>query len=343
MNKQIRILTGHHSGAVINLAIGDTSIGCDATSEIHISDWNAPTMLLTLDVQGKVAIGASNNSEPLAQAQLEDFEPRSFSDIVLCAGPADATWPSDISLLRLVCAQQTEQPTEQQAMSENFPDQAPASRHPVKAVPIWARHGTISWLVLASSLLAAVTATAMIVPGANPLRSVVLPQPQASLERLKLAVAHLNQDGLTITEQDGVVNVSGIVKQEAAAAKIYQAAHAFAAGHLKWNVRAADEVVRDLKESLRAPDVSVQYKGDGVFAVTGTVLHPEAVHKVIEQFRADLGPLVKQVDVNVLRADEIATAKDIGSALAVDGLQYFASSDGTKSFVSPQHASLRFQ
>ncbi|AEK64170.1 HrpD5 family protein [Collimonas fungivorans] len=337
MNKQIRVLTGHHSGAVINLAIGDTTVGCDAGSEIQISDWDAPAMLLTLDEQGKVAIGISNGSEQ--QVRLEDFEPRSFSDIVLCAGPADETWPSDISLLRLVCTRQTDQ----QAVAESSPDQAPAARHPVKAVPVWARHATISWLVLASSLLAAVTATAMIVPGANPLRSGVLPPPQASLERLKLAVAHLNQDGLTISEQDGVLNVSGIVQQEAAAAMVYQAAHAVAAGHLKWNVRAADEVVRDLKESLRTPDVNVQYKGSGVFAVTGTVLHPEAVHKVVEQFRADLGPLVKQVDVNVMRADEIATAKDIGSALAVDGLQYFASSDGTKSFVSPQRASLRFQ
>ncbi|WP_211461670.1 HrpD5 family protein [Collimonas silvisoli] len=337
MKKQIRVLTGRHSGAVIGLANGDTTIGCDAKSEIQISDWNAPAMLLTLDEQGNVAIGISNDGEP--QARLEDFEPRSFSDIVLCAGPADATWPSDISLLRMVCTQQATQ----QAASENLPVQAPASLHPVKTVPILARHATISWLVLASSLLAAVTATAMIVPGTNPLRSGVLPQPQASLERLKLAVAQLNQDDLAITEQDGVVNVSGIVKQEDAAAKIYQAAHAFAAGHLKWNVRAADEVVRDLKESLRDPDVSVQYKGDGVFAVTGTVLHPEAIHKVVEQFRADLGPLVKKVDVNVMRADEIATAKDIGSALTVDGLQYFASSDGTKSFVSPQHASLRFQ
>ncbi|AMP07013.1 hypothetical protein CPter91_4714 [Collimonas pratensis] len=294
-------------------------------------------MLLTLDEQGKVAIGISNDSEQ--QVRLEDFEPRSFSDIVLCAGPADATWPSDMSLLRLVCTQQIDQ----QAISEKLPGQAPASRHSVKATRIWARHATVSWLVLASSLLAAVTATAMIVPGANPLRSDVLPQPQPSLDALKLAVAHLNQDGLTITEQDGVINVSGIIKQGAAAAKIYQAAHAFAAGHLKWNVRAADQVVRDLKESLRTPDVNVQYKGDGVFAVTGTVLHPEAVHKVVEQFRGDLGPLVKQVDVDVIRADEIATAKDIGSALAVDGLQYFASSDGTKNFVSPQHASLRFQ
>ncbi|MEM4985765.1 HrpD5 family protein [Collimonas sp. H4R21] len=337
MKKQIRVLTGHHSGAVINLANGDTTIGCDARSEIQISDWNAPAMLLTLDEQGSVAIGASNDSEP--QVRLEDFEPRSFSDIVLCAGPADATWPSDISLLRMVCSPQAAQ----LAALDNLPDQASASLHPVKPVPIWARHATISWLVLTSSLLAAVTATAMIVPGTNPLRSGVLPQPQASLERLKLAVAHLNQDDLTITEQDGVVNVSGIVKREDAAAKIYQAAHAFAAGHLKWNVRAADEVVRDLKESLRAPDVNVQYRGDGVFAVTGTVLHPEAIQKVVEQFRADLGPLVKKVDVNVMRADEIATAKDIGSALAVDGLQYFASSDGTKSFVSPQHASLRFQ
>ncbi|SDX05203.1 type III secretion protein D [Collimonas sp. OK242] len=341
MKKQIRVLTGRHSGAVINLANGDTTIGCDAKSEIQISDWNAPAMLLTLDEQGSVAIGVSNDSEP--QARLEDFEPRSFNDIVLCAGPADATWPSDISLLRMVCSPQAIQPATQQAASENLPDQAPPSLHPVKTVPIWARHATISWLVLASSLLAAVTATAMIVPGTNPLRSGVLPPPQASLERLKLAVAQLNQDDLTITEQDGVVNVSGIVKQEDAAARIYQAAHAFAAGHLKWNVRAADEVVRDLKESLRAPDVSVQYRGNGVFAVTGTVLHPEAIQKVVEQFRADLGPLVKQVDVNVMRADEIATAKDIGSALAVDGLQYFASSDGTKSFVSPQRASLRFQ
>ncbi|HWW07914.1 HrpD5 family protein [Collimonas sp.] len=341
MKKQIRVLTGRHSGAVINLANGDTTIGCDARSEIQISDWNAPAMLLTLDEQGKVAIGVLNDSEP--QAQLEDFEPRSFSDIVLCAGPAEATWPSDISLLRMVCSPQANQPATQQAASENLPDQAQASLHPVKTVPIWARHATISWLVLASSALAAVTATAMIVPGTNPLRSGALPQPQASLEKLKLAVAQLNQDDLTITEQDGVLNVSGIVKQEDAAARIYQAAHAFAAGHLKWNVRAADEVVRDLRESLRAPDVSVQYRGDGVFAVTGTVLHPEAIQKVVEQFRADLGPLVKKVDVNVMRADEIATAKDIGSALAVDGLQYFASSDGTKSFVSPQHASLRFQ
>ena len=102
MNKELRILTGFHAGARIKLNPTTMSIGAEATADILIQDWNEGTMQLATDAQDRVTIAAAGAAE--APSTLDDFAPRRFGDVVLCAGPQDAPWPSDVQLLETMLA-----------------------------------------------------------------------------------------------------------------------------------------------------------------------------------------------------------------------------------------------
>ncbi|MGD7340226.1 hypothetical protein ACQCRO_25265 [Ralstonia pseudosolanacearum] len=99
---------------------------------------------------------------------------------------------------------------------------------------------------------------------------------------------------------------------------------------------AAPEVVENLRESMQEPGLSISYLGDNRFSVSGAAQQPDRVRAVVDRVRGDLGVNVKDIALNVRRANQDGKL-DANSVLSVDELHYVESPDGTKRFLAAQH------
>ena len=314
MNKELRILTGFHAGARIKLNPTTMSIGAEATADILIQDWNEGTMQLATDAQDRVTIAAAGAAD--APSTLDDFTPRRFGDVVLCAGPVDALWPSDVQLLETMLA------------APAAGDAAPADAAPPVPRASWARTGLVAMLV------GSIGAGALALTAGSASQAANHPLAQAGLADVRVALERLQEPGIEVREQPNGFVASGIVANGAAARRAHASLRSVAGSRLRWQVKPADDIARELAESLHEPNVKVRYAGAGRFEVTGTARQPGAVRDVVERFRNDMAPLALTVGVKVERIDELAVAGKVDSALSADSVRYIESSDGTKNFLA---------
>ena len=323
MNKELRILTGFHAGARIKLNPTTMSIGAQAQADILIQDWNEGTMELATDAQGRVTLGAPSTAE--APATLADFAPRRFGDVVLCAGPCDAQWPSDLQLLQAMLAAPAAE-----AAADEVANEAAAEAVPVAPVrhASWKRTGLVAMLVgsVGAGVLALTVGSASQAANRPPVR--------VGIADLRGALERLQEPGIDLREQSGGFVASGIVANGEAARKAHASLRGVAGNRLRWQVRLADDIARELAESLHEPHVRVRYAGAGRFEVAGTSRQPGAVRDVVERFRNDMAPLVLKIGVDVEHTDELAMAGKADSALSADSVRYIESSDGTKHFLA---------
>ena len=105
--KRLRILTGRHVGAHLDLADGAHVVGAGNDCDITITDWTFAPLELVVAADGVTcrwygqATPAAPDARPEAERRLvlADLAPREFDGIVLCVGPVDAPWPCDVQLL----------------------------------------------------------------------------------------------------------------------------------------------------------------------------------------------------------------------------------------------------
>ncbi len=316
MNKELRILTGFHAGARIKLNPTTMSIGAEATADILIQDWNEGTMQLATDAQDRVTIAAAGAAD--APSTLDDFIPRRFGDVVLCAGPQDAPWPSDVQLLETMLAAP--------AAADAAPDEP--ARVPPAPRASWTRTGLVAMLV------GSVGAGALALTVGTTSQAANHPLAQAGIADVRSALERLQEPGIEVREQASGFVASGIVANGAAARRAHASLRSVAGSRLRWQVKPADDIARELAESLHEPNVKVRYAGAARFEVTGTARQPGAVRDVVERFRNDMAPLALAVGVKVERIDELAVAGKVDSALSADSVRYIESSDGTKNFLA---------
>lgn len=322
MSKELRILTGFHAGARIKLNPTPMSIGAQAQADILIQDWNEGTMELATDAMGRVTIGTAGTAD--APATLADFAPRRFGDVVLCAGPGDAQWPSDLQLLEAMLAA----PADDAAAAEDAAGGDEAEQGAPARSASWTRTGLVAMLVgsVGAGVLALTAGSASQAANHPPVR-VGMAELRGALERMK-------EPGIDLREQSGAFVANGIVANGEAARKAYATLRDVAGNRLRWQVRPADDIARELAESLHEPHVSVRYAGAGRFVVAGTSRQPAAVRDVVERFRNDMAPLVLKIGVDVEHTDELAMTGKADSALSADSVRYIESSDGTKHFLA---------
>jgi type III secretion protein D len=86
MNKHIRILSGRHRGASLQLAPGTWRIGCDDAAAVHISDWAHAPVDVAIDADGRIRLHDGD-----ATIDVVEHETLHFDGIDLCIGdPAGA-------------------------------------------------------------------------------------------------------------------------------------------------------------------------------------------------------------------------------------------------------------
>lgn len=328
MSKEIRVLTGFHAGAQIKLSPTTMSIGAEAEADILINDWSEGTMQLVNNAEENLFIGMRD--DPASAVVMEDFVPQRFGDVVLCAGPLDASWPSDLQLMERMLSPHFEgRKYDGEERDGVVPAGLPA--------PLALMRGHRSpWVHagIAALLVGSMGAAAMALPAGKDLQAADRPQARATLADVRQALAQLHETDLAVVQQaDGFV-VTGISSNAANARTVRAALRALAGNRLDWTAQTGDEIAGALAESLHEPKVQVRYVGRRRLEVSGTARRPAGVQEVVERFRSDIGPLVAGIDVNVGRTDDLSLAGDVDSALSADNVKYVETSDGTKNFVA---------
>ncbi|WP_431257369.1 hypothetical protein ACQ86G_22375 [Roseateles chitinivorans] len=320
--KQLRILTGLHAGVQLRLTRRQYRIASDEDADLQISDWAHAPLILTFEEEGSdvspaLHLIADDGTPANPQGLLEDFLPRRFGDIVLCAGPDAAAWPSDMALMDALM-----RPVAKiKATAAAVADAAPQTKAALGL--------KLSALVAAAALIAGLASVLSTQTAAS------TAPPVSPMEQVLVALRQAGVEGLTVRRVDRRLLVEGLLPGSAEMARARAALQPFGEGQLLHRYASAGDIVRQIGDALNRPGVRVVHRGQGVFAVEGQALDPAELQDEVRRIAADIGPLVRRIDVAVEQTLPTARVR-VGSMLAGDdGLQYVQTADGTK------HLSLR--
>lgn len=320
--KQLRILTGLHAGVQLRLTRRQYRIASDEDADLQISDWAHAPLMLTFEEEGSdvspaLHLIADDGMPANPQGLLEDFLPRRFGDIVLCAGPDAAAWPSDMALMDALM-----RPVAKiKATAAAVTDAAPRTKAALGL--------KLSALVAAAALIAGLASVLSTQTAAS------TAPPVSPMEQVLVALRQAGVEGLTVRRVDRRLVVEGLLPGSAEMARARAALQPFGEGQLLHRYASAGDIVRQIGDALNRPGVRVVHRGQGVFVVEGQALDPAELQDEVRRIAADIGPLVRRIDVAVEQTLPTARVR-VGSMLAGDdGLQYVQTADGTK------HLSLR--
>lgn len=318
--KILRVLTGVHAGVQVRLAHATQYvIGDGGEADICITDWRAAKLLLQVDdngvaratrrPQGKVP---DSDSIPVL---LPDFVAVNFDETVLCVGPADLPWPSDVDLLAPLWTRQ--------------PAPKATKRSP---------HVTLGIIATVAGVIALVSAGAML-PSARATQS---PDNAArAAESARNLAEMLSAAGLSelhVAPRGQTVIVSGMVRNEAD--------EALAQGIIgraesvpvirRYDIATAD--AQNIAESLAISGARIDYSGGGVFTVRGTVQSASKVREAVDRLLPEFGTNVKRVDVKVTETPPAERPITYSGMIESAGIGYFISPDGTKHLLEGSQA-----
>ena len=307
--KRLRILTGHHAGTQLSLTQRLYTLGSNADADIQLSDWpmvpmklvlksRKPAMLLPIPADGEFG------EQVVPWARLSDFVPVRVKELVLCIGPDNDDWPSDMALLsRLLHPNQT-------------------------------RTGSSSSRALWGGAMACGLALAIFTglmfkttSDARAQAPVVADLPLSQQVMQALQTAGLSS--LQVQALGPQVVVKGVLDNTAQVAQARQLLHDLSSDHVVHQYAAASSLSQTMTETLGQPGLSVRYSGHGVFTVTGGVLEPDKLRAATQRIVTDMAPLVSRIDVEVQTLPAPQRVK-VGAVLSGDAVSYVQSSDGVK-------------
>jgi type III secretion protein D len=292
MIKHIRILTGRHRGASLELAAGTWRIGCDDDAAVHISDWQHAPIDLTIGADGRISWCAGDG----AAVDVADHETLQFGDVALSVGgpetEAAAAVPAPAAQVR----------------------RGPRRR--------WLALGAVA--VPATLLSTALLAMQPASPAAGAARG--------AHPDIPALLARMGQGALHVGERNGLTVVQGVVRTSADADAVRDLLRRVAPGHAVAHLAVVNDVLASIGESLREPTLKAAYEGNGNFIVRGTTRDGAAVQRRLAQLAADLGPAVGKLDADVTEVRPGWSVADSDSALDAGGLRYVQSLDGSKHF-----------
>jgi type III secretion protein D len=279
-------------------------------AEIQITDWQHEPIQLNVTEGSTVNIlGLKPSGPPMPLGRLEDFVPRRFRQVVLCAGPVDAAWPSDLTLMERLL-------------------RPPADM--VIGRPWW-RGGGLSARALvcllgSSAALLGCFAAAVVSFSS---RAEARRQAEPLVGRVYRAIQATKVTGVIARKEQDRVVVEGLVDSSADAARLRAALHAFPGDRVQQKFASGTEVAQAMADALANPGLTVHYRGDGDFAVLGSAQNLDQVRASLKRIATDLGPLVGRIQIEAKELPPPRTVP-VGALLAGDELSYVQTRDGTK-------------
>lgn len=327
--KLLRILTGVHAGAQLQLTPGTHRVGADDDADIRLTDWRGADALLHVDASGvvsaqRVASAAAVSAAQVADGQaaaplageevvlLVDFVPMQFDDMILCIGADDAAWPSDLDLLSMLLARPAE---------ARFAAERKKRRRYVGAV---AACFVLGIVIVAGSLL---TTTQMS-------RAALPRNADDRAQRVSEALAAAHLSGLQAHAVGNTVVVTGMVTSPADDDAVRTLLARVSPGGMARNYDVAQNDARSIEDSLGVAGAHVRYLGDGNFAITGAVSSRADLDAALARVRADLDANVKNIVVQVAENGNVAAGgaapASYSEMISSDDIRYAQTPDGVK-------------
>ncbi|KVU59669.1 hypothetical protein WK68_20350 [Burkholderia ubonensis] len=309
--KSLRIITGFHSGAQLDLPSGIHKIGSGLDDDIRIKDWTDSSVELTVIDDESVHVRKGEHIEGnesaiviRAQMTLNDFAPMQFGNIVICIGPANVIWPSDFELLAALFAKPA---------AENLPSRRPRYRR---------------WLTIAciTTCCATLLASLSLLPSQPAKAS----PPVDIAAQIRSAVANADVQGLAVERMGDDISVTGMVASYAEDARVRKALFDIGHARVKRQYSIAENDVRNIEDALGIAGTSVTYRGDGIFEVDGAVASLKKLNAAVARVRSDLTANVKGIVVSATEFPKPEVHQPISQLISASGVKYTQTPDGVK-------------
>jgi type III secretion protein D len=312
--KQLRVLSGTHAGASLDLALGSHSLGSRPDCDISIVDWRFEPLTLRVDDQ---AVVVAQWQGATAQAlRFDDCVPVDFSGVVLCLGPGDTPWPERAQLMQALRSVEA-------AIAPSIV--APRARGLDRRVVAWC--GT--------SLIALVAAGWIATAASQPRESRVATLPSAAAD-LQVALDRVTANRLRVSEASGALVVDGVVDDASQAQQAIQAIEATPRSiRVVRRFSVASEIVETIRTSVGLPGARIDYRGNGVFAFNAVTPDVAATQAELDRVASDLAPSVRRINA-VLEEPALPhpPMPSVLSALTTeDGINVMETRDGVKHLV----------
>jgi len=316
-HKRLRILSGTHAGAFLDLSPGTHSIGQADECDISIADWQFQALTLRLGADG-VALAQWTNGSPQL-LRFDDFVPVDFGGVSVCTGPSDSDWPDDAALLaatRAVAPSGSLAAVRQRLVAR-------PSRAVPGALAVIVALVSAGWLVSASSKASEAPAPTLEMSRAALQRAI----DGVAAGRLSVRIAQnsLSIDGLLDNaEQLRAVNTALNAALKAAPAGF----------PLQQHVSVATDVAETIRNAIGLPGAQITYRGAGVFSYAVKANDVAATQASIDRVTADLTPIVKRIDAVLEEpAAPQPPSPSVLSSLSADGVSVMETRDGVKHLV----------
>ncbi|WP_434115448.1 secretion protein SctD [Paraburkholderia caffeinilytica] len=346
--KALRVLTGIHAGAQIRLTVGSYRLGGAEDADICISDWQVGELVLTLGEDGVTRLCLDGGEEVL----VPDFVAVPYGDVVFCVGPDDVAWPRDLDLLAPLWqtaepdaqavqaeehadAQEQEQGHGQKAAQQpepELPDREPLLPSlPLLPLPRAKALRTAGVALACTVLIVALSTAGVLMAGSQSTEAAnVKFDPDATSRQLAGALHRAGLNELTVKPRGAQLVVRGIVRTADDSDSARRIMDQLARGKALREYDVAQQDAVNIQQSLGDTGAHVEYKGNGVFLVSGTVSSMKKFRALLANVKPDLDANIRRLDVDVKEARSTIPDVRYSEVVSVGGLRYIETPDGTK-------------
>jgi type III secretion protein D len=241
-----------------------------------------------------------------------DFLPMQFDQSVICIGPDDVEWPSDLALLSTLLKPGQPETDEREAR----------------------RSRRRTFVAIGAACVAlAVIATVTVLSMTTRAKASLLPNDVAAMENVnrEFTAAHLNELRASLDGHGGVV-VRGLVANESENLAARRLLSAIRSPRVQAQYGIAEVIRRSIGESLPIDGISVRYDGSGVFSIAGKDVDMDALQQGVKRIRPDLPSNVTDIRIDATGAEQ-PDAPSGASYIAIvssDAVRYAQTPDGVK-------------
>jgi type III secretion protein D len=324
---RLRVLSGRHAGASIELDQQQYTLGASDDFDIYIGDWDAQNIQLQVSSEGLVKALWAANSSPLVQIadsvlqndeyglQFKALTPARFGSVIICVGSSTETWPSDADILQSLYLPKFTANTDEP--KDN------TSPKPVAGLRKYAVAMTVAFM----SVAGAITLGNSLI--ASPQRARVEPKAPL-LERVRDAVIFAGASHLVVEQDAALVIVDGVLETRERASKVNQKLDALGANsQIVRRYRSIEDISDMIRESLSSYPLQVKHVEGKSFVVEGQVFDPAKVKAVLDGVQGDLAAHGITI---VAKLKGIGRSNEGITAVLVDdsGASYTQTRDGVK-------------
>ncbi len=311
--KRLRVLSGRHAGASLELAPGAHTIGPGHDNDITISDWTAPCLVVRVREEGDPGGTVGDVYDAHGSPDLRELQPARFGDIVLCIGPLEGDWPTDVQLLALLFEPQCVR--------------LPATVQRPRRTAAYAASGGVVAVVACCLVAMMVQARPQSQPQAPEYAAV-------ASESARRALAQAGLRGLRVWVDAGAVCIDGMVETREQGRTALGAVVALSlAVDLRPRFAVVEDVVESIRSSVGLPQAKITHLGAGVFAFEAESADPEATRAALSRVAADLAPSVQRIDVALSRTEPARRSISVLSSFSDGDVSIVQTKDGAKHFV----------